>query len=189
MTKKWLDQRVSTAGAPPTASARPPSGTIAAAVATALHNSCVAWCSCCCHARVYVRSPTTFDPIFGSISTVYGGILSAARPCNEYSCRRRSGKAFRLKYRPPPWLYSHLFQLSIISTPLYGLKLDLHFPRTVTWDAPIWTHAMEGDVDAIQDLFSRGVASPWDVNPIGGSMLHVSVSGHYEYICFRDCTH
>ena len=153
---------------------RTPSGTIAAAVATALHSSCVAWCSCSCHSRGHLRSLPILDPVFGNISVVYGGVLSAARPCNEYSCRRRSGKVFKLKYRPPAWLYVHLFQLSVVMTPLYGLRLDLKLPRTVAWDSLIWGFAMDGDVDAVQDLFARGVASPWDVNPIGGSMLHVS---------------
>ena len=68
----------------------------------------------------------------------------------------------------------------MVMTPLYGLRLDLKFPRTVGWDAPIWGFAMDGNVEAIQGMFSRGVASPWDVNPIGGSMLHVSFAEYMQ---------
>ena len=174
MTKKQLGEAYATATVPVTGQ-RAPSGTIAAAVATALHNSCVAWCNCSCHSRGHLRSLPVLDPVFGNISVVYGGILSAARPCNEYSCRRRSDKMLKLKYRPPAWLYVHLFQLSMVMTPLYGLKLDLKLPRTVGWDALIWSLAMDGDVEGVQGLFAQAVASPWDVNPIGGSMLHVSL--------------
>ncbi|KAL9112644.1 MAG: hypothetical protein Q9227_003215 [Pyrenula ochraceoflavens] len=42
---------------------------------------------------------------------------------------------------------------------------------------------MDGNVNAIQDLFSRGVASPWDVNPIGGSMLHYAADHKKFELC------
>ena len=157
-----------------------PSGTIAAAVVTALHNSCVAWCSCCCHSRGHLRSLPVLDPVFGNISVVYGGVLSAARPCNEYTCRRRPNKMLKVNYRPPAWLYGHLFQLSMVMTPFNGLSFDLKLPCTVGWDAPIWGFAMTGDVVAIQNLFDRRLASPSDVNPIGGSMLHVSFVAYVQ---------
>ena len=149
---------------------------VAAATAIALHNSCVAWCSCRCHTKGSLKSPPVLDPIFGSISMVYGGVSYISGPCDQYSCRRRSDTTLRMSYRCPQRMHARLFQLSMAMTPMYGLRLNLKTPRVVTWDAPIWGFAMNGNMQGLQDLFSRGVASPWDVNPIGGSALHVSVS-------------
>ena len=147
---------------------------VAAATAIALHNSCVAWCSCRCHTKGSMKSAPLLDPIFGSVSMVYGGISYVAGPCDQYSCRRRSDATLRMNYRFPQWMHARLFQLSMALTPMYGLRLNLKTPRAVPWGAPIWGFAMNGNVQGLQDLFSRGIASPWDVNPIGGSALHVS---------------
>lgn len=54
--------------------------------------------------------------------------------------------------------------------------MKVKLPRVVDWCSPIWGPTIVGNTAIIRDLFARGEASPWDMNPIGGSVLHVSIS-------------
>lgn len=49
----------------------------------------------------------------------------------------------------------------------------------------LWRHGLDGNVRAIQDLFSEGLASPWDVQALGGSVLHYATDhGHWDLCKF-----
>ncbi len=39
---------------------------------------------------------------------------------------------------------------------------------------------------AVSELFKNGLASPWDVSPVGGNLLHVSLSLLSEIVVLAD---
>ncbi|KAL8708079.1 MAG: hypothetical protein Q9220_007011 [cf. Caloplaca sp. 1 TL-2023] len=61
----------------------------------------------------------------------------------------------------------------------------LQIPRTVSWASSLWRHGLDGNVRAIQDLFSQNLASPFDVQVLGGSVLHYAADhGHWDLCKF-----
>lgn len=60
----------------------------------------------------------------------------------------------------------------------FSLNWTLSLPRTISWDDYQIELAMNGNVGAIKELFSKGDATPFEVLPDGSTLLHVSV---YEY--------
>ncbi|MCJ1282847.1 hypothetical protein MMC26_002173 [Xylographa opegraphella] len=66
---------------------------------------------------------------------------------------------------------------------LRGPELMVKLPRVVDWTSPVWRPAIDGNENAIKDLFARGEASPWDMNPIGGSVLHYATDHFNANVC------
>ncbi|KAL8686053.1 MAG: hypothetical protein Q9218_007382, partial [Villophora microphyllina] len=57
--------------------------------------------------------------------------------------------------------------------------------RTVGWLSSLWRHGLDGNLRAIQDLISQGLASPFDVQPLGGTVLHYAADhGHWDLCKF-----
>ena len=138
------------------------------------NTSCVAWCSCKCHIQQSLKTTPIINDIFGSLCVMVCGFPLLAKPCDQYACRRRSGPSFSVTYRSPPLLVQRVLSMSISLAGIRSPELRVKLPRVVDWTAPIWGPAIEGNADHARALFVRGEASPWDVNPIGGSVLHVS---------------
>ncbi|KAL8811620.1 MAG: hypothetical protein Q9200_001647 [Gallowayella weberi] len=61
------------------------------------------------------------------------------------------------------------------------IKIDRS--RTVSWVSSLWRHGLDGNIPAIQDLFSRGLASPNDVQGLGGSVLHYAADHGHWHLC------
>ena len=57
---------------------------------------------------------------------------------------------------------------------LDGPRYSLCFPRITDWSHNLWNFCVQGDLEAIQKLFSAGKASPLDLNLIGGNALMYS---------------
>ena len=57
---------------------------------------------------------------------------------------------------------------------LDGPKCTLRFPRVTDWSHIYWNYCVQGDLEAIQKMFSAGKASALDLNLIGGNALHYS---------------
>jgi hypothetical protein len=56
-----------------------------------------------------------------------------------------------------------------------GPGVSLSMPRVIPDNAPVLTFAVQGNLDGIKSLFSKGVASPYDVALSNGrTALHVS---------------
>ena len=137
---------------------------------------CDAWCSCQCHARQSLKTAVSANRFVGSLSVASQGISTGKVQCNQHACRRRPHPSLKLTYRPPPWLSNQYLALSVQCRPSYGPEINVKLPRTVGWDSPLWGYAIDGNITAIKDMIVKGIASPWDVNGLGGSPLHVCVS-------------
>ena len=85
----------------------------------------------------------------------------------------------------PAWFWKRYLSSSFTYTPAWGPEINVKLPRTVSWVSPLWRHGLEGNMRAIQDLFSHGLASPWDVQALGGSILHYATDhGHWDLCKF-----
>jgi hypothetical protein len=74
----------------------------------------------------------------------------------------------------PSWLRLTSLCLEIRGArSIYGMSLDVMAYRSVDYDAPIMHYARGGNVQAIQEMFSKRTATPHDT--CGGSMTVSSV--------------
>ncbi|MCJ1401216.1 hypothetical protein MMC11_004428 [Xylographa trunciseda] len=135
-------------------------------------DACVAWCSCKCHERHSLRTAQVITNLLGNLSVTFYGLPLLAKPCDQHSCRRRQTAALRVTYRFPTALVQRVLAMSMSFADLRGPEMKVKLPRMVDWTSPIWGPAIDGNTALIRDLFARGEASPWDMNPIGGSVLH-----------------
>ena len=137
---------------------------------------CKEWCSCTCHQKKVLRVKQPFSTAVGSFSLAYSGLPWITPECDQKSCGSRSVPSIAMTVQFPAWFWRRYMSTSITYTPIRGPEINLKLPRTVDWTCKLWRFGVDGNLRAIQDLFSTGVASPWDVSPLGGSVLHVSTN-------------
>lgn len=141
--------------------------------------ACESWCSCACHAKnvLRVKQPN----VFGSISFSYSGLPWVTASCDQKSCRSRSLLTIAVTAQFPAWFWKRYLSSSFSFTPIRGPEINIRLPRTVDWTSSLWSHGVKGNLDAIQSLFYQGLASPWDIQGLGGSLLHYATDhGHWD---------
>lgn len=129
---------------------------------------CSLWCSCVCHSRKVFLVPSPFGTLSGSFS----GLPLLTRRCTEHSCKNREGPSVNIVYRFPSWFWSRLIAVTMKSIPICGPEINVRFPREVM-PSKLYLRAMHGDTQGVKSLFTEGLASPWDVNGNGSSVLYV----------------
>ena len=134
-----------------------------------LDQECPAWCSCRCHQRRTFKSPWILDSVLGSLQIHFAG----GRPdCSEYRCRRSDKAPTSILYRFPQYLLSRYVAITMHWAVLDGPKYSLRFPRVTDWSHIYWNYCVQGNLEAIQKMFSAGKASALDLNLIGGNALN-----------------
>jgi len=90
------------------------------------------------------------------------------------SLKRQKHTLARLQL--PSWLRltSHCVEICGERS-LYGMSIDTKVYRIVASDSPIMNYAREGNVTAIQEMFSEGTATPYDMIAEGWDVLIVLV--------------
>jgi hypothetical protein len=140
--------------------------------ADSLGKYCKPWCSCKCHNATTLETPKSVQCAFGSLTLTHKGLLGLMAACDQTQCRRKIAPRMTVTYRfARSWL-QRKFVSCTIST-LAGPELSVKLPRMVDWTSPVWQHATAGNVSAVKALWQNGLASPWDVSPCGGNLLHV----------------
>jgi hypothetical protein len=136
---------------------------------------CEGWCSCECHKPSYIRTPDRVDFLLGSLFMGYSGFPVRKRPCNERTCRKQSIPTVKVTYHFPQWLLARMIHFVLTLSYMRGPGVSLSMPRVIPDNAPVLTFAVQGNLDGIKSLFSKGVASPYDVALSNGrTALHVS---------------
>ncbi|RYP23663.1 hypothetical protein DL765_000959 [Monosporascus sp. GIB2] len=81
-------------------------------------------------------------------------------------------------YRFPTWLFRRMFYPAAAIRGSAGPEVTLQPLRLVAPSAPIFLYAVQGNLAKIQDLFSWGLASPYDVasNSNGRTPLHYAAN-------------
>lgn len=145
--------------------------------------SCTSWCSCACHAKNFLRVKQ--PKVVGSFSLAYSGLPWVTAGCDQKSCRSRSVPSVAVTIHFPAWIWDRYLSTSFCYTNLRGPEMNIKIPQIVDGTSKIWGYGLRGNLHAIQELFSQGIASPWDVQAIGGSVLHYAADyGHWELCKF-----
>jgi hypothetical protein len=145
------------------------------AYAQGFRSTCSNWCSCVCHSRRTTKLSTPFRNILGSLFIGYTGFPNFTPACNEAKCTKRSCPKAEIIYYFPVWLLARVVSLTVLFSGARGPELNLKMPRMVGWTSPLWRSAQANELSTVQNLFSSGMASPFDVNAYGQSALHVSI--------------
>jgi hypothetical protein len=78
-------------------------------------------------------------------------------------------------YRFPSWLFQSMFYFAVSIQSAVGPKVEIQSLRMVAPCSPVFSYAVQGNLAKIQELFSKGLASPYDVAGNNGrTPLHVS---------------
>lgn len=144
-------------------------------------SACEAWCSCACHVKRVLRmkQPATI----GSFSISYSGLPWVTASCDQKACRSKSVATVAVTAQFPAWFWNRYLSSSFSYASIRGPELNIRLPRTVSWVSTLWRHGVDGNLQAVQDLFSRGLASPWDVQGLGGSLLHYATDHAHWDLC------
>ena len=134
---------------------------------------CTDSCACCCHYRAKFDTPSALRDVFGIFLAEYS---SPGVHCNDGGCRRARAYSVSITYHPPKYMLQRYFTMAMHYTPLGGPQFSLRMPRTVGWNHLLWVYALQGDIVAIQNIFSEGRASPYDVNPDGANVLDYTIT-------------
>lgn len=139
---------------------------------------CVDWCSCRCHTQSVSEFPWILKAFLGHL---FIERASNGSECNEHGCRRSKISSMKLTYHGPLLLMRRYIKFAMHHSPLNGLNLLIRMPRVMDWQHEFFKHAVVGDVQAIQSLFSEGKASPYDVNPRGSNaLMYAAAHGNPE---------
>ena len=76
-----------------------------------------------------------------------------------------------IEFQPPFNICKRYVELKMQSSLYEGPQFFLRMPRVVSWSHRLWHFAKRGQSDAILQLFSKGMASPFDVTETGGNAL------------------
>ncbi|KAL9071606.1 MAG: hypothetical protein Q9157_005414 [Trypethelium eluteriae] len=135
--------------------------------------TCRLWCSCCCHIKRSIRSPSSgiLQTLVGSLFVGYSGIPAITPPCNETQCRRRSSMRIMLSYQFPEWFWTNVLFASCDTTTLAGPELLLRVQTKIPFNSAAIDYCFRGDIMSLKRMFENGTASPFDVNPDGTSLF------------------
>jgi hypothetical protein len=93
----------------------------------------------------------------------------------SYLLKRQKQTLARLQF--PSWLQLTSLCLEVCGQrSLYGTSLDVKVYRNVDKYAPIMQYARQGDVQAIQEMFSKGTATPHDRWGDSETVLNVCIA-------------
>ncbi|KAL9004945.1 MAG: hypothetical protein Q9188_002264 [Gyalolechia gomerana] len=138
--------------------------------------SCVDWCSCCCHTYSKREFPWVLKSFLGNLVVEQA---TNGPPCNEHGCRRSAISSVKLTYHLPTFLMRRYLRFAVYHNPLDGPNISIRLPRVMEWQHKLFKYAVVGDVRAIQNLFTDGDASPYDVNPRGcNALIYAAAHGN-----------
>jgi hypothetical protein len=138
---------------------------------------CDRFCQCQCHVRNQIRTPRWAKGILGAVTFQSNStVLLNRRPCNLPALCRRSGKpSAQFTYYAPSWVLARAFHFTVMRHEITGISASIavKIPRIITGPSIIWQLISTGSVGKIQEAFSKGLTSIYDVDNDGESLLHV----------------
>lgn len=139
---------------------------------------CDRFCRCQCHTITSYRTPRWMKSFIGFLYFGYSGTpLLNRRPCNYSQCRLSGRPTTNFTYHFPRWAVSRVLSLTGTLDDLSGLGASwtIRIPRVISDSANIWWQIDVGSIIQVQNSFTKGLASPFDVDAKGGSLLNVYI--------------
>ena len=132
---------------------------------------CKSFCRCQCHAKARMQTPQWAALLLGHMA-FYGNcpILLNRRACNKKRCQRSGATNMQLIYDAPAWT-SSFFKVYVRGN-LQGFAISM--PRVIPDHSFTWRIVTNGNIPELRRWLSQGLASPYDVDANGRSLLMVS---------------
>lgn len=126
---------------------------------------CQNFCMCRCHRESQFRSSKWLETFIGRLFVGYTGMpYINYTSCNEATCKKEKSRLLRVNYYFPKWFLGRMITLREYSDPLEGSSLTVRTPRVVSQNSEAMICASMGNVGRLQELFSQGLASPFDIS-------------------------
>ncbi|CAI7587887.1 unnamed protein product [Penicillium glandicola] len=152
---------------------------------TPLSVNCRPGCACSCHSHQKATSPALVNRVFGQLFVGYAGLPYFSPKCNLHACNKSRTRQVSLEYWFPfASLSSAIVRLEVGYQPNIGTLLHLDTLRRVPDTAQCVSFALNGNIEGLKYLFSRGLASPRDVSTSRGySVLRWALYGKQYETC------
>ena len=138
-----------------------------------IHSACPVACTCNCHSRWKVSTPWKLRRLFGH-GTIEGvGLPFFKGACSLRSCKGEGATFININFFLPAMVASRLISFWFTSSPLHAPELLLRVPRVLRTDTAAFKAISHGDLDAVKRCISAGECKPWDVDPVGQSLIAV----------------
>ncbi|KAI9376520.1 hypothetical protein BJX61DRAFT_538758 [Aspergillus egyptiacus] len=113
-------------------------------------------------------------------------LLQQVHFCQQIARKGRNNRKApfqrQFRFRTPLLFVDKLWTIS--TTPAYsGWNFTFRVNNVVPQDSPVFQHCQEGKVQEVQRLFSAGLASPFDCDPNGKSLLHIAAGNGHLDLC------
>ena len=139
-------------------------------------NKCESFCKCQCHTRTTYSTPRWMKALIGSLYFGYTGTpLLSRRPCDYPLCCKSGAPSSEFTYQFPLWTVARVFRVSGRSNDLTGVGASwtIKIPRVIPSSSLVFRQIMHGSVEDLQTTFQNHLASPYDVDEDGRSLLRV----------------
>jgi len=145
--------------------------------------SCNARCLCHCHRTHRARTPKLIQDLVGSLFIGYSNTPINRKPCNEKQCKQQRFSLLKINYYFPSWFMHRMVAFKNRWTPIEGHHISVRTPRVVNFAADVFLAADHGNLESLKILFSKRLASPFDVSSGDGQSalqvrFHVCGSFH-----------
>ncbi|KAL9090460.1 MAG: hypothetical protein Q9159_001990 [Coniocarpon cinnabarinum] len=142
-------------------------------------------CHCSCHVRKGSIMPRFTDRVLGRLFVDYAGIPLLGSQCDTNDCQTHKQSSATVEYWfPLGWFWSNILQFEMSYRTNMGPQFQLRTLRRVPDDAACVNFALNGNINGLRDLFSRGLASPQDVSETRGySVLRWALYGKQYETC------
>ena len=138
-------------------------------------SACRTRCPCSCHEHKKSASPAFLSRVLGQMFIGYTGLPLFSPRCSSQQCQKGQVPRVSLEYWfPLGFFWSQILSVQADYSQNFGPQFQLKTLRRVPDTAPCVNFALEGNIEALKDLFVRGLASPQDVSSTRGySLLRV----------------
>jgi len=132
-------------------------------------------CSCPCHEKVRLQSPSLLQPITGRAHLMFPRNIFSHCICKSSSCRN-SGvtRQLHVTYFLPSLWTAKAISAQISRMKFGDVSATITISNTINYDATALRYADNGNMEGLKRLFVTNVARPNDVDPLGRSLVWVS---------------
>jgi hypothetical protein len=130
-------------------------------------------CRCKCHARTSYRWPEALRAIVGDTFLNFVGQPAFVRRCSRRDCRKAKIWSGEITYVFPSWLLKKIISMSMISKGP-GWSFHMKCVNIVRSISDVARYTTGGDLAGLRMLFSNRLATPYDTESDGWTLLHVS---------------
>lgn len=147
--------------------------------------TCRTGCACVCHSQPKAASPQMLNRVLGHLFVGYTGLPYLSSKCDKDMCAKSRASKTSIEYWFPWGMFSStIVRLQAGYQASTGTLFQLQTFRSVPDDAESVNFALNGNIEGLKCLFSRGVASPRDVSPTRGyTLLRWALYGKQYAIC------